>query len=206
MGWLLLGVLVLSGMGMAGLSWRPLFVKFWVQGDALTWVMGFHVDWVWWHFGESWLVPQTPAAHASPGMSFDPSRVRDGLCVLSWFRHLIHRAWPRVRVTEFICEGAVGFGDASDTAMTVGALSSLVGWWVVYHILPQMGHTPPRIHVEPQWDQPTLRLQFRTRFWFRPSSLIVAALQSFAVQVSTGRRRQKLRGVQHGNISGGTRG
>ncbi len=206
MGWLLLALLVAVMVGMAMVSWQRLSVTFWVRGEALTWVMGFRVAWIWWQFGDSWLIPKTPAAHASAGMSFDPSLVHDGLWVLSWYRHFIHRAWHCVRVTQFQCEGTIGLGEAADTGMAVGAMSSLIGWWLAYHILPQTRQARPSMGVQPNWDQPDFRFHLLTRFWFRPWSLMVAAFQSFGVQILGGWRLHTLRRVQHGHVSGGTHG
>lgn len=196
--WLLLGIVAVAVSGVVGVSFSPLFVTFWVKGEALTWAMGFRAHWLGRHFGDEWLIPQTPAAHATRGMSFDPSMVRDGLWVLSWFRHFIRRAWPEVRVTHFECDATLGLGEASDTGLVVGAISSLLGWWLVERILPQSQKTTPGMHVEPNWKRPELCFRLTTKFWFRPSSMARAAIESLGTQIFGWWRLHKTRRVQHG--------
>ncbi len=205
MAWLLLGILALLALGV-GLAWQPMFVTFWVRGHTLTWVMGFQVHWLWWHFGDDWLIPQTPAAHASGGMSFDPSLVKDGLWVVSWYRSFLQRAWSSVRFTRCDCHATIGLGEASDTALAIGAISALLGWWLVHRILPQAGTTRPSVKVEPNWNQADFHFHLATQFWFRPSFMTVAALHSLVAEIRDGVRPHKLRRVQHGHIPGGTLG
>jgi hypothetical protein len=204
--WLLLGIAAMVLGGVVGLIFTPLYVTFWIRGEALTWAMGFQAHWLGRQFGDEWLIPKTPAAHASRGMSFDPSLVKDGLWMLSWYRHFIRRAWPQVQMTHFDCDAIVGLGEASDTGLLVGPISSLLGWWLVERIVPQSQKIRPRMHVEPNWNRPEFCFRLTTKFWLRPSAMVRAAIESLGAQAFGRWPIHTIRRVQHGHSPDGRLG
>ncbi len=204
--WVLLAITAVVLSGVLYAIYTPLFVTFWIKGEALTWAMGFQAHWLGRQFGDAWLIPKTPAAHASRGMSFDPSMIKDGLWVLTWYRHFIRRAWPQVRMTHFECDGTIGVGQASDTGLLVGAVSSLLGWWLVERIVPQSQKTRPGMHIEPNWNRPDFCFRLTTKFWFRPSAMAWAAVESLGAQIFGWWPIHTMRRVQHGHNPDGRPG
>lgn len=160
---------------------QPLTVHLWIDGQDLSWAMGFQSQWMFWSVGDAWKIPRSPAAQSKPGVAFDPKRVHRGMNILSWYRRFVDRMWRETHIRTFEMSGALGLGEASDTGLLFGLIASAMGWWLSNRIAPQSA-VLPTLKFEPIWDHAGFHGKLVTHFDVLPTAIVAAFWQSLWIQ------------------------
>lgn len=140
--------------------------------------------------GDRWQIPSKTTSPPAPSTSnsdahkrhyfvLSPQQIREAVWALGVLRRLNENLWERMVIEHFVCDVAVGLGDAAYTATLTGLLDQLLAWWMWARIAPR-SLKPPLFQVEPLFDARELRLNFSSIIRLTPSDIIQATLVSFA--------------------------
>ncbi|MCL8208670.1 MAG: DUF2953 domain-containing protein [Actinomycetia bacterium] len=150
-------------------------------------------------FTDTWPIPATPAAAVAPHAAFDPRRVRGGAQALTFWAAFVRHLAPRVRVTEWTLDLAVGMGDAAGTAIVAGILATVVGTQT--GALGRRLACVPHWRITPRWDADTFLLEGEASVGFdgRVADLVGAAWAGAAAALRRlgGRERARWGHVGH---------
>jgi len=157
--------MVALGLIGLGLTWTLMIDWWWVAveavGDNATWTLQVSLHILWFTRHRCWKLPSA-ARSSNPSVMFNPKRVRQGVLAFRWYRRLARGMNRRMVVQSFDGSLQVGLGSPDQTALVVGWVNLMMGWWLQERIAPK-AEIPPQWRIDPDWDRIGIRCRLASR-------------------------------------------
>lgn len=185
----LAGLAALSGL----LTWalfQPLDLSFAMRVEGLHVELSTAVHYSRIHRSRTWTLPVRPPRHHAAKTHFHvtPELLDEAVWAYGVLNRTMDALWHRMHIQSFELRAAIGFGDASRTAVWTGRATDLLAWWIGMRVAPRADQ-PPRFVVEPNWDHPGISAHFTSIIRVQPSDIILAIIRGLTGQPKGGQNK-----------------